>query len=189
MHTLHRFIFTHNLHWSINLAFIWTFLFAKQWTTDSRKFIVFSSAAAYGLLKKSSRLFSFGGNNAFLEFFLEGVPGILHTHMDSKKVRMYSREDYLTACHRSKSQQNCYMTGHSANEPLINDSSLRGVIGVLVWAHQNCLMTCHCVIFTQCYTVKLLLLLWQLWQDSLSTFNDQILNYWLVICWINGKTL
>ena len=43
-------------------------------------------AAAYELLKKKGRLFSFGGNNAFLEFFLEGVPGVLQTHMDSKKV-------------------------------------------------------------------------------------------------------
>ena len=43
-------------------------------------------AAVYGLLKKESRLFSFGGNNAFLEFFLEGVPEIVETHLDSKKV-------------------------------------------------------------------------------------------------------
>ena len=41
----------------------------------------------YELLKKKSRLFSFGSNNAFLEFFLEGVPGLLQTQMDSKKVR------------------------------------------------------------------------------------------------------
>ena len=45
------------------------------------------SAAVYELLKKKSRLFSFGGNNAFLEFFLEGVPGITQTHVNSKKVR------------------------------------------------------------------------------------------------------
>ena len=45
------------------------------------------TAAVYELLKKKSRLFSFGGNNAFLEFFLEGVPGIMQTHVDSKKVR------------------------------------------------------------------------------------------------------
>ena len=43
----------------------------------------------FDLLKKKSRLFSFGSNNAFLEFFLQGVPGILQTHMDSKKVYMY----------------------------------------------------------------------------------------------------
>ena len=27
-----------------------------------------------------------GGNNAFLEFFLEGIPDIVETHLDSKKV-------------------------------------------------------------------------------------------------------
>ena len=46
-------------------------------------------AAVYELLKKKSRLFSFGSNNAFLEFFLEGVPGIMQTQMDSKKVYTY----------------------------------------------------------------------------------------------------
>ena len=48
--------------------------------------LCFPSAAMYELLKKKSRLFSFGSNNAFLEFFLEGVPGLLQTQMDSKKV-------------------------------------------------------------------------------------------------------
>ena len=45
-----------------------------------------SAAAAYGLLQKKSRMFSLGGNNAFLEFFLEGVPEVMETHLDSKKV-------------------------------------------------------------------------------------------------------
>ena len=45
-------------------------------------------AAAYGLLHKKSRLFSLNGNNAFLEFFIEGAPEIVETHMDSKKVSM-----------------------------------------------------------------------------------------------------
>ena len=31
-------------------------------------------------------MFSMGGNNAFLEFFLEGIPEIVETHLDSKKV-------------------------------------------------------------------------------------------------------
>jgi hypothetical protein len=44
-----------------------------------------TTSAVYELLKKKSRLFSFGGNNAFLEFFLEGVPGITQTHVNSKK--------------------------------------------------------------------------------------------------------
>jgi hypothetical protein len=44
-----------------------------------------TTAAVYDLLKKRSRLFSFGSNNAFLEFFLEGVPGLLQTQVDSKK--------------------------------------------------------------------------------------------------------
>ena len=44
------------------------------------------TAAAFGLLKKKSRMFSMGGNNAFLEFFLEGIPDIVETHLDSKKV-------------------------------------------------------------------------------------------------------
>lgn len=43
-------------------------------------------AAAYGLLKKRSRLFSLSGNNAVLEFFLEGVPDVVERHLDSKKV-------------------------------------------------------------------------------------------------------
>lgn len=46
-------------------------------------------AAAYGLLQKKSRLFSLSGNNAFLEFFLEGTPEIVQTHLDSKKVIAY----------------------------------------------------------------------------------------------------
>ena len=44
------------------------------------------AAAAYGLLKKKLRLFSLNGNNAFLEFFIEGVPDIVERHLDSKKV-------------------------------------------------------------------------------------------------------
>ena len=56
------------------------------------------SAAVYELLKKKSRLFSFGGNNAFLEFFLEGVPGITQTHVDSKKVRVLIRHKYTKIC-------------------------------------------------------------------------------------------
>ncbi|CAI8054354.1 Conserved oligomeric Golgi complex subunit 3 [Geodia barretti] len=51
--------------------------FSLDWTK--------TTAAMYELLKKKSRLFSFGSNNAFLEFFLEGVPGLLQTQMDSKK--------------------------------------------------------------------------------------------------------
>jgi len=43
-------------------------------------------AAAYGLLQKKSRLFSISGNNAFLEFFLEGSPEIVQTQSDSRKV-------------------------------------------------------------------------------------------------------
>ena len=49
------------------------------------------TAAVYELLKKKSRLFSFGSNNAFLEFFLEGVPGITQTHVDSKKVHVHCK--------------------------------------------------------------------------------------------------
>ena len=66
--------------------------------------LVGPTAAVYELLKKKSRLFSFGSNNAFLEFFLDGVPGLLQTQMDSKKVRehflltlsMHVRENYRT---------------------------------------------------------------------------------------------
>ena len=47
----------------------------------------FCPAAAYGLLKKRSRLFSLNGNNAVLEFFLEGVPDVVERHLDSKKVK------------------------------------------------------------------------------------------------------
>jgi hypothetical protein len=49
-------------------------------------------AAAYGLLKKRSRLFSLSGNNAVLEFFLEGVPDVVERHLDSKKVHVHSEE-------------------------------------------------------------------------------------------------
>lgn len=45
-------------------------------------------AAAYGLLKKRSRLFSLSGSNAVLEFFLEGVPDVIERHLDSKKVQV-----------------------------------------------------------------------------------------------------
>lgn len=44
-----------------------------------------TKTAAYGLLQKKSRLFSLNGNNAFLEFFIEGAPEIVETHFDSKK--------------------------------------------------------------------------------------------------------
>lgn len=43
-------------------------------------------AAAYSLLQKKSRLFSLNSNNAVLEFFIEGAPEIVETHLDSKKV-------------------------------------------------------------------------------------------------------
>ena len=62
--------------------------FCAYYTVHSLLFPFSFSAAVYELLKKKSRLFSFGSNNAFLEFFLEGVPGILQTHVDSKKVRI-----------------------------------------------------------------------------------------------------
>eukprot|EP00731_Ephydatia_muelleri_P030040 Em0021g563a len=44
-----------------------------------------TKAAAYGLLKKRSRLFSMGSSNAVLEFFLEGIPSVVETHLNSKK--------------------------------------------------------------------------------------------------------
>ncbi len=44
------------------------------------------TAAAYGLLHKKARLFSFNSTNAILEFFIEGSPGIVETHLDSRKV-------------------------------------------------------------------------------------------------------
>ena len=50
------------------------------------------TAAAYGLLKKRSRLFSLNGNNAVLEFFLEGVPDVVERHLDSKKVECVSKD-------------------------------------------------------------------------------------------------
>ena len=42
--------------------------------------------AAYSLLHKKSRLFSLNGNNAILEFFIDGAPEIVETHLDSRKV-------------------------------------------------------------------------------------------------------
>ena len=57
---------------------------------------ILCSAAAYGLLKKRSRLFSLNGNNAVLEFFLEGVPDVVERHLDSKKV--YVKNWNMCAC-------------------------------------------------------------------------------------------
>ncbi len=54
----------------------------------SRGIFFYNVAAAFGLLQKKSRLFSLSGNNAFLEFFIEGTPEIVETHMDSKKVSL-----------------------------------------------------------------------------------------------------
>ena len=45
-----------------------------------------SLAAAYSLLKKRSRMFSLSSNNAFLEFMFAGVPELIETQLDSKKV-------------------------------------------------------------------------------------------------------
>ena len=45
------------------------------------------AAAAYNLLRKRSRMFSLGTNNAFLEFLFEGFPELIETQLDSKKVR------------------------------------------------------------------------------------------------------
>jgi hypothetical protein len=42
-------------------------------------------AAAYELLKRKSRIFSLGGNNAFLEFFLHGAPELSEQYIDSRK--------------------------------------------------------------------------------------------------------
>ena len=44
------------------------------------------TAAAYGLLHKRSRIFSLNSTNAILEFFIDGSPGIVETHLDSRKV-------------------------------------------------------------------------------------------------------
>ena len=52
-----------------------------------KKKFFFIIAAAYGLLKKRARLFSMGSSNAVLEFFLEGIPSLVETHLNSKKVR------------------------------------------------------------------------------------------------------
>ena len=52
-------------------------------------------AAAYGLLQKKSRLFSINSNNAVLEFFIEGAPEIVETHLDSKKVNCKFMSDAI----------------------------------------------------------------------------------------------
>ena len=56
------------------------------------------AAAAYGLLKKRSKLFSIGSNNAVLEFFLEGLPDVVEKLLDSKKVCIHSYTVFLHGC-------------------------------------------------------------------------------------------
>lgn len=57
----------------------------------------YSCSLSAQLQKKRSRLFSLNGNNAVLEFFLEGVPDVVERHLDSKKVRVgYDRARHIS---------------------------------------------------------------------------------------------